>query len=175
MQFVNLATALKLSRFVRAQDIGIVHAHVARGTSVAALATGRSNARLVLAHVLFPTSIPQIDFARTSRVIAVARRSLSPCIHQSVFDRKKILTIHNGIVPDFKKPMPGAPILKLASAPRAPLSDRGHEDFVRAAALRHCRHPETEFVIAGEDKSPASENRIALEKLIRIQPMKTSS
>jgi glycosyltransferase involved in cell wall biosynthesis len=38
---------------------------------------------------------------------------------------------------------------------------------VRAAAQVIPGHPEVEFVIAGEDKSPSGENRIALEKLIR--------
>src|SRR3954470_18877427 len=52
---LNLATAMKLSRFVRTHDIDIVHAHVARDYPLAALATGRSQARLVLTrHVLFP-------------------------------------------------------------------------------------------------------------------------
>src|SRR5256886_17093531 len=51
---LNLASALKLSRFVRQHQIEIVHAHVARDYPLAALATGRSQAHLILTrHVLF--------------------------------------------------------------------------------------------------------------------------
>src|SRR3954469_5166868 len=97
---LNLATALKLSRLVRAHDLDIVHAHVARDYPLAALATGRSNARLVLTrHVLFPLNrIHKLTLRRTSRVIAVSQ-AVAESLY--VFDRQKIVTIHNGI--DFAK------------------------------------------------------------------------
>src|ERR1051325_7097366 len=44
---LNLASAVKLSRFVIHNRIDIVHAHVARDYPLAALAAGRSPARLV--------------------------------------------------------------------------------------------------------------------------------
>src|SRR6185295_9798609 len=96
---LNLATAMKLSRFVRAHDIEIVHAHVARDYPLAALATGRSNARLVLTrHVLFPLNrIHKLTLRRTSRVIAVSQAVAESLYSQSIFDRQKIVTIHNGI------------------------------------------------------------------------------
>jgi len=66
---LNIATAMKLARFVRANRIEIVHAHVARDYPLAALATGRSNARLVLTrHVLFPLNpIHRLTLRRTAR------------------------------------------------------------------------------------------------------------
>jgi glycosyltransferase involved in cell wall biosynthesis len=168
---LNLATAIKLSRFVRAHDIEIVHAHVARDYPLAALAKGRSNARLVLTrHVLFPLRrIHKLTLRRTSRVIAVSRAVAESLYSQGIFDRQMVVTIYNGI--DFAKfenvsaGRAGSQRLRVGAAGHlAPI--KGHEDFVRAAALVVQSHPDIEFVIAGEDKSPSRENRIALEKLI---------
>jgi glycosyltransferase involved in cell wall biosynthesis len=168
---LNLATAIKLSRFVRTHDIEIVHAHVARDYPLAALATGRSNARLVLTrHVLFPLNrIHKLTLRRTSRVIAVSQAVAESLYSQDVFDRRKVVTIHNGI--DFAK-FENVDVrrdhqrLRVGTAGHlAPI--KGHEDVVRAAALIIQKHPNIEFVIAGEDKSPSRENRIELEKLIQ--------
>src|SRR5690242_19519322 len=72
---LNLSTAMKLSRFVREKKIEIVHAHVARDYPLAALVTGRSNARLVLTrHVLFSMNpVHKLTLRRTARVIAVSQ------------------------------------------------------------------------------------------------------
>jgi glycosyltransferase involved in cell wall biosynthesis len=168
---LNLATAMKLSQLVRAKDIEIVHSHVARDYPLAALAKGRSNAHLVLTrHVLFPLNrIHKLTLRRTSRVIAVSEAVAKSLYAQSVFDAKKILTIHNGI--DLRK---FAGVETQASPHKLRVGTIGHiapikgqEDFVRAAALVIQNRPNVEFVIAGEDKSQSRENRIALEKLIR--------
>jgi len=169
---LNLATAIKLSRLVRAQEVEIVHAHVARDYPLAALATGRSNARLVLTrHVLFALNrIHRLTLRRTLRVIAVSQAVAESLYSQGVFDRQKVVTIHNGI--DFAKfenvgvRRADPQRLRVGAAGHlAPI--KGHEDFVRAAALIVQKHSDIEFVIAGEDKSPSRENRFALEKLIQ--------
>jgi glycosyltransferase involved in cell wall biosynthesis len=145
---------------------------VARDYPLAALATGRSKARLVLTrHVLFPLNrIHKLTLRRTSRVIAVSKAVAESLYSQSIFDANKIVTIHNGI-----------DIARFANSPRRPRSSeklrvgtaghlapiKGQEDFVRAAALVIQNHADVEFVIAGEDKSQSRENRIALERLIR--------
>jgi len=168
---LNLATAMKLSRFVRAQDIEIVHAHVARDYPLAALATGRSKARLVLTrHVLFPLNrIHRLTLRRTSRVIAVSQAVAESLRSQSIFDRNKVVTIHNGIdLAKFETADPSRTPRKLRVGTAGHLGPvKGHEDFVRAAALVLENRPDVEFVIAGEDKFQSGENRTALEKLIR--------
>src|SRR5204862_2171494 len=95
---LNLATAMKLSRFVRSQKIEIVHAHIARDYPLAALAAGRSGARLVLTrHVLFPMSrIHKLTERRTARVIAVSEAVAAALRAQAIFDPAKITVIHNG-------------------------------------------------------------------------------
>jgi glycosyltransferase involved in cell wall biosynthesis len=168
---LNLATAMKLSRFVRAKDIEIVHAHIARDYPLAALATGRSNARLVLTrHVLFPLNrIHRLTLRRTSRVIAVSQAVAESLFSQSIFPGHNVVTIHNGIdlarFRNVARRSTSTEKLRVGTAGHlAPI--KGQEDFVRAAALVVRNHPRVEFVIAGEDKSHSRENRIALEKLI---------
>ena len=168
---LNLASAVKLSRFVREQRIEIVHAHVARDYPLAALATGRSKARLVLTrHVLFPLNrIHKLTLRRTARVIAVSRAVAESLNSQRIFAAERIVTIYNGIDVD-----------KFAGTAKDSATDRklrlgmvghiapikGQEDFLRAAAIVQAGRDDVEFIIAGEDKSHSGENRDALEKLI---------
>src|SRR5262245_13998080 len=55
---LNLTRAFALRRFVRAHDVEVVHAHMARDYPLAALAVeGGAGARLIITrHVLFPMS-----------------------------------------------------------------------------------------------------------------------
>jgi len=169
---LNLATAIKLSRFVRTNGIEIVHAHVARDYPLAALATGRSSAQLVLTrHVLFPLHrIHRLTLRRTARVIAVSRAVAESIHSQNIFDPEKVITILNGI--DIEKfqnlEARGARHQKRRIGTAGHIAPiKGHEEFVRAAAIVSQTHADIEFVIAGEDKSASHENRIALEKLIK--------
>jgi glycosyltransferase involved in cell wall biosynthesis len=43
---------------------------------------------------------------------------------------------------------------------------KGHDVFVRAAALISARRPEVQFVVIGEDKSPQMDHRRSLESLV---------
>jgi glycosyltransferase involved in cell wall biosynthesis len=168
---LNVATAMKLSRFVRAHSIDIVHAHVARDYLLATLTTDRSESRLVLTrHVLFPLRrIHRLTLRRTSRVIAVSQAVADSLLAQRVFEPAKIVTIHNGIDVDRFATAKVEPARN--DHPRvgmighiAPI--KGQEDFVRAAVIASQYRDDIEFVIAGEDKTDSHENRRALEKLI---------
>jgi len=169
---LNLSSALNLSRFVREQNVQIVHAHVARDYPLAALAIGRSAARLVLTrHVLFPMNpIHKLTLRRAARVIAVSQAVADALRAQTIFPTEIIRVIHNGIDVDrFSRAResvhrePG----KLRVGTIGHLSEiKGHDDFIRAAAIVCGQRDDVEFVIAGEDKSPAGENRLRLEKLI---------
>ncbi|HYW73319.1 MAG TPA: glycosyltransferase family 4 protein [Pyrinomonadaceae bacterium] len=174
---LNLATAMKLSRLVRAQQIEIVHAHIARDYPLAALAIGRSKASLVLTrHVLFPLSrIHKLTLRRTARVIAVSRAVANSLYAQRIFDRQKIVTIHNGIdIAKFAGASSGTrsnrqPLRVGTIGHLAPI--KGQEDFVRAAVFVNQRRNDVEFFIAGADKSPEQPNQKTLEKLISEERM----
>jgi glycosyltransferase involved in cell wall biosynthesis len=57
-----------------------------------------------------------------------------------------------------------SPILVGTVGHLAPI--KGHDVFVRAAALISARRPEVQFVVIGEDKSPQMDHRRSLESLV---------
>jgi glycosyltransferase involved in cell wall biosynthesis len=160
-----------LARFVRAHDIEIVHAHAARDYHLVALAVKMaSRSRLVLTrHVLFPlrkVNGPLLSDAR--RVIAVSEAVAESLRHSGVIEPSKITVVHNGIdvdrfaVADAREG--DVHVLVGTVGHLAPI--KGHDVFVRAAALIAARRPGVKFVIVGEDKSPDMSNRRSLESLI---------
>jgi glycosyltransferase involved in cell wall biosynthesis len=173
---LNVATALHLSRFVRQHEIKIIHAHVARDYPLAALATRRARARLVLTrHVLFPLNrIHRLTLRRTARVIAVSQAVAAGLRAQRIFDSDKIVLIHNGIDVDrFAKGSEDAATCKQGVDRKLRVGMIGHlapikgqEDFIRAAAIVCNRRDDVEFIIAGDDKSRSGEHRSNIEKLI---------
>ncbi len=171
---LDVASALNLARFVRRHQIEIVHAHLARDYPLAALAARRSNgARLVLTrHVLFPLSrIHKLVLRRVERIIAVSQAVADGLIAQNIFDKDKIVVIHNGVKVDRFTRVTEARIQGQRTKFRvgtigelAPIKDQ--ETFLRAAAIVSARRNDVDFTIAGEDKSSAGENRRLLERLI---------
>jgi glycosyltransferase involved in cell wall biosynthesis len=172
---LNVASALKLARFIRQNEIQIVHAHVARDYPLAALVARRAGAQLVLTrHVLFPLNrIHKLTLRQTSRVIAVSQAVADGLNAQRIFDPNKIVRIHNGIDlerfvkgrEDFARRESEDGKLRVGMVGHlAPI--KGQKDFVRAAALVCGRRDDVDFIIAGEDKSRSGEHRRGLEKLI---------
>jgi glycosyltransferase involved in cell wall biosynthesis len=173
---LNAASALKLARFVRQNEIQIVHAHLARDYPLAALVARRAGARLLLTrHVLFPLNrIHKLTLRQTSRVIAVSQAVADGLNAQRIFAPNKIVRVHNGIDVDRfvkggedvpRREREGANLRVGMVGHLAPI--KGQEDFVRAAALVCGRRDDVDFIIAGEDKSRSGENRCSLEKLIK--------
>lgn len=180
---LSVRSGLRLTRLVRERRIEIVHAHVARDYPLAALAAGRSGARLVLTrHVLFPLSkIHRLTLRRTSRVIAVSEAVADGLRAQKIFPPGKIITVHNGIdVKRFEQGTSGTRVpLVIHHGQDAHTTRRqrvgmighlapikGQEEFIRAAAIVCGTRNDVDFIIAGEDKSRDGENRANIEKLI---------
>lgn len=172
---LNVASGLKLARFVRRHEIEIVHAHMARDYALAAWAAQRAGAKLVLTrHVLFPLNrIHRLTLRRTARVIAVSQAVAEGLRTQRIFDPDKVVLIHNGI--DVDRFAKGREVTRGAQSTNeklrvgmighiAPI--KGQEDFIRAAAVICNRRDVVEFIIAGEDKSRTGANRRSAEKLI---------
>lgn len=162
-----------LARFVREQGIEIVHVHAARDYHLAAMVVRlASNARLVLTrHVLFPLRrINRPLLRRVDRVIAVSEAVAESLRRNGVIEAAKIRLVHNGIDVDrFARAAAGAregdgPVLVGTVGHLAPI--KGHDVFVRAAALIAARREGVRFVVIGEDKFPELDHRRALEKLV---------
>lgn len=172
---LDLSSAIRLKRYARENQIQIIHAHVARDYPLAALAARRTATRLVLTrHVLFPLkSIHKLTLRRTARVIAVSGAVANALGAQAIFPRAIVQVIHNGI--DIDRFTRGREeVAKRNRQERlrvgtighlAPI--KGHDDFIRAAAIVCRERDDVEFIIVGEDKSRGGENRRELEKLIR--------
>lgn len=170
---LDVASALSLARFVRKNQIEIIHAHLARDYPLAALAARRAGARLILTrHVLFPLSrVHKILLRRVARVIAVSQAVADGLIAQDIFDRDKIVLIHNGVDIDrFARASAGDSIERRKRLGVGTIGElapiKGQENFLRAAAIVSSRRDNVDFLIAGEDKSRTGENRRLLERLI---------
>ena len=168
---LNLSTAAKLARFARKNQINIVHAHIARDYPLAALATARGKARLVLTrHVLFPLNrINRLTLRRVRSIIAVSNAVAESLRARQMFREDQIVVIHNGIDIDRftrkRSRSNSRENLRVGMIGHlAPI--KGQEDFIHAAAIICGKRSDVDFIIAGEDKSRAGTNRRALEGLI---------
>jgi len=158
-----------LAGFIRAHDIEIVHAHAARDYHLAALAVKlASRGRLVLTrHTLFPMKrINKLVLSGASRVIAVSQAVAESIRQSGVIESAKVTVIHNGIDVDrfARSSTSDSRILVGTVGHLAPI--KGHDVFIRAAALVSAHRPNVHFVVIGEDKSPQMDHRRSLEKLI---------
>src|SRR5258708_1667456 len=139
----NVATGLKLARFVRQKEIEIVHAHVARDYPLAALVARRAGGRLVLTrHVLFPLNrVHRLTLRRTAQVIAVSQAVADSLRVQRIFDPDKVVLIHNGVDVDrFAKGREDVARLRMRTNKNLRAGMLGHippikaqEDFISAA------------------------------------------
>lgn len=169
---LNLRSVFRLSRFIRQQQIEVIHAHIARDYPLAAIAARRAGGvPLVLTrHVLFSMrNLHRLTFRRVARVIAVSQAVAESLHTQRLFDSDKIVVIHNGIDVDHfsekKAQRTDGQRLRIGMIGHL-ASIKGQEEFIRAAAIICTHRDDVEFVIAGEDKSRDSQNRRDIEGLI---------
>jgi len=179
---VDISSALELARHIRDHRIEIIHAHMARDYPLAALAVRRNRrTKLVITrHVLFRLNrLHAVTFRQVQRVIAVSHAVERALSAQKIFPPQKITVIPNGI--DFHRfdaSLRGfnreAMARRMKFPPRSLLvgtigeikSQKGHEDFLRAAAIVARSKRNAYFIIAGADNTRTGEHRAALERLI---------
>ena len=176
---LDVPSALELARFVREHKIEIVHAHLARDYPLASLSVRRFAQLIITRHVLFPLNrLHKLTLARVARVIAVSNAVAHKLQEQRICDVRKIQVIPNGI--DLKRfeaslsDTSRIAVRKTLSASRAFLVGsvgsllpiKGHEDFIRAAAIICRRRDDVDFVIVGDDEERNRRHRNWLEHLI---------
>ncbi len=176
---LDVQSAIELARRVRDERMEIIHAHVARDYLLAALASRRTNALLVLTrHLERPLkSLHRWTLSRVARVIAVSKAVERSLIEQKIFPPEKIRHIPNGVDVDrfegagrafdaqrFRRllKIKGQFIVGIAGELR---EHKGQEDFISAAYIIAQRCRDVDFVIAGDDASPRKEYRAHLERL----------
>jgi glycosyltransferase involved in cell wall biosynthesis len=110
--------------------------------------------------------INKLVLSGASRVIAVSQAVAESIRQSGVVESAKVTVIHNGIDVDrFVRSSPSdSRVLVGTVGHLAPI--KGHDVFIRAAALVSAHRPDVHFVVIGEDKSPQMDHRRSLEKLI---------
>lgn len=179
---LDVNSARELAALVRQNDVQIIHAHMARDYPLAAYAASRNPAaRLILTrHVLFPLNrLHRLTFSGASRIIAVSQAVASQLRADKITAGEKITVVLNGIdtrrFAQAREQFSRQEFLKSWKLPEStrlvgtvgeltPL--KGHQDFLRAAALVSRQVPDCKFIIAGIDHSPDGKNEAQIEKLI---------
>jgi glycosyltransferase involved in cell wall biosynthesis len=166
---LDIFSAFELADFARRNNIEIIHAHLARDYPLAALTARIANKPFVLTrHVLFPLKRLQKYFLKNVRGIIAPSNAIAESIKkQNLFSPDKITIIRYGIhLKHFSRveKTPDETFVVGTIGHLAPI--KGHDVFVRAAAIVLKKQPNIRFVIVGEDKLPSGKNRRELEDLI---------
>ncbi len=177
---LDVASAIKLAKFIKANKIEIVHAHTARDYMVASLAVRMAKtAKLILTrHVLFPIKSAFL-LKNVSKIIAVSS-AVETTLSKS-FPTKKIAVIPNGIDlanwsnvdnERFRKEFRFEHEISYDDFVIGIVGElkqlKGQEDFVLAAQIVAKKFPNAFFVIVGKDNSITKEFRLTLKRLVKI-------
>jgi glycosyltransferase involved in cell wall biosynthesis len=178
---LDVTSARKLTEFVKAKDIEIIHAHLARDYPIAALAARKTRVKVVLTrHLLFPLNfLHRFVLPKDATFIAVAEGVRHQLLQQKIIMPEQIKLIYNGVnirhFAEAKKSVGKENLrrqLNLKSDCRLIgivgeiASHKGQMDFVRAAARVTEYFPEAEFLIVGQDGSANGKQQKSLENLI---------
>jgi glycosyltransferase involved in cell wall biosynthesis len=177
---LDIPSALKIAKFVRQKEIEIVHAHLARDYPLASLSIRRFAQLIVTRHVLFSLNrLHRLTLSRVARVIAVSKAVANRLLAQRICDERKIQVIPNGIeLQKFEKPLSsnerqavfdklGLVGSHLVGSVGSLLPLKGHEEFIRAAAIVVRKERDVEFVIIGDDDERNRTHRDYLDRLIK--------
>jgi len=173
---LDVFSARELAKFASHHNIEIIHAHLARDYPLAALAARLSQTPFVLTrHVLFPLKrIQKYALKNVGGIIAPSKAVAAALRHQNLFPPEIIQTIHNGIDPEHftradKNQNTNFTVGTIGQL--API--KGHDVFIRAAAIVLQGRRDIRFIIVGEDKSRSGENRREIENLIAELDLQT--
>jgi L-malate glycosyltransferase len=164
----DVPSARALSRFVEQNQIDVVHAHMARDYSLAAYASRRQRAKLVVTrHVLFPlSSLHRRTLAGATRVIAVSSAVARSLESQNLVRNDQIAVVPNGINVDrFDKALSDFDRERFLASKGFPTDTllvgsigelrtlKRHDDFIKAAVLVSRRFSNVQFFLAGVDSA----------------------
>jgi len=166
---LDIFSAFELADFVSRNRIEIIHAHLARDYPLAAFAARLANTPFVLTrHVLFPLKrFQKLVLKNVGGIIAPSNAIANSLKKQNLFPVDKITLIRYGINVEHFSPVektPNETFLVGTIGHLAPI--KGHDVFIRAAAIVLKKQRDIRFIIVGEDKSRTGENRREIEKQI---------
>ncbi|NNF00800.1 MAG: glycosyltransferase family 4 protein [Pyrinomonadaceae bacterium] len=177
---LDVLSARKIARFLRENEIDIVHAHLARDYPPASMAVRLyPDSKLVITrHVLFPMKkLHKLVLKNVSKAIAVStavERNL-----EKTFPKEKVIGIPNGIdIERSAKINKNELSMEFRNEHSIPLNSKligtvgelialkGQDDFVTAAAAITARISDVHFVIVGRDNSIDMGFKKRLEQLV---------
>jgi glycosyltransferase involved in cell wall biosynthesis len=178
----GIFSAQRIARFIRANNIEIVHAHVAKDYFPASLACriAKTPKFILTRHVLFPMKgFHRFALTNLSKAIAVSRAVEKQL--QTLFLHNKIQVISNGIE---VRDLPAAERISLREAFRfehdisfdafligtvGELKElKGQRDFVLAANLVAEKFPEAHFVVVGKANAANRGFRRELKRMVMV-------
>lgn len=172
----GMFSARQIARFVRENQIEIVHAHLARDYLPASLAArAAAGARMVLTrHVTFPLK-PFYRFALRNVDAAIAVSGGVAEQLENIFPVEKVRIIPNGIImpaaadgAEFRRFHGISPDVPLVTTLGELKPLKGQRDFVLAANEILKRIPDCRFVVAGRDNSFGQSFRRELKRLVKV-------
>lgn len=166
---VDIASAVRLARFVRSNNIQLINAHLARDYPIAAAAARLARIPYVITrHVLFPMSrLHRLLLRKTSFVIAPSNAVAENLKRERIFPERKIVTIRYGLdVEAFHSSDRMMGLVPRIGAVGNLDPVKGFDVLIRAASILNKTNPSMRFEIVGDDRAPDGHNRRELEQLI---------
>ena len=166
---LDIQSAIRISKFVRDNNIELINAHFAKDYPVAAVAARLARVPFVITrHVLFPMkSMQRVALRQVKYVIAPSNAVAASLKRQGLFPDEKIVTIRYGLdVENFPRrdSEPHAGICVGSIGNLDPV--KGFDVLIRSAALVSKERPDVKFKIVGEDRSRDRRNERELRSLI---------
>jgi glycosyltransferase involved in cell wall biosynthesis len=166
---IDYLSARTIASFATARNIDVIHAHVARDYTVAAMVSSRTGIPFVITrHVLFPMSRLHKIFLRNVRfVIAPSNAVASSLREQAIFPEDKIVTVRHGLDSSHRSrrtPIEGGELVVGSIGNLDPV--KGFDVLIKAAKDVVDHFPHARFVIAGESRSKSRRTEHALHGLV---------
>lgn len=179
---LDAKSARDLAKFVRKNQIQIVHAHMARDYPLASYAARRNpDSKLIITrHVLFRLNqMHRVTLSRAARIIGVSQAVAAQLRADGVAPAERISVVLNGIDASrfaiagkrfdrrqflHEWGFPEDSLLVGTVGELTPL--KGQAEFLKAVAQIVKEFPNAYFIVAGKDNSAQATNGAALEELI---------
>lgn len=165
----DVLSASQIAEFAKRNQIDIIHAHVARDYTITALTARLAGRPFVLTrHVLFPMKrLHRFVLGRVGAIIAPSTAVYDGIRKEGVLPAERVSLIHNGVDVDRFQPLvrePGTTGIISSIGHLGKL--KGHDIFIRAAAIACAKNRSLQFEVTGEDKGRTGQSRLFLSKLI---------
>lgn len=178
----GMFSAKRIARFMRRNDIPLIHAHLARDYIPAGIAARLANdaAFVLTRHVLFGLK-PFYRFVLRNLSMAIG---VSHAVERQLcelFPREKVCVIQNAIDvrsratvdrksagAEFRRSYELPPSDPLIGIIGELTDNKGQKDFLLSAEIISSVHPDARYIIVGRDNSLGSANRRELRRLVEV-------